>query len=431
MASSSHVCLIALSTLVACATDEAREGDGMSPELSRSCFVPICEAALESPAVSALSAAPVVTSPDRALVEALLNAAGTTSCTVAAQELLAIDEIPYALRRSDITSLDALGCFTHFKRLNFYSNDIVDLSPLSNMSQLESLSLASNRQLETIAPLAGLPRLARLFVRYTSVRDLDSLEAARSTLRFLDVSGATTVTGEQIARFGELRTLIAQNTTVEGRTLASLTKLATLDLWSSQLVDVQPGSFPESLRELTLSFSDIADAAVLAPLHGLVTLDASYTDMTGWAALSGLTGLRNLLAARTRIGEDGGLGFLSPWTDLETIDVSEAGITDAYALAGKPLLRSVNLHGNALASPPDVSSSPELESLLLDDNALHDVSSLVGLTWVPTIYIGHNPVTKGLCDLARSRTDRPQTLPRFQGSPGFDHDIIDAIAACR
>jgi Leucine Rich repeats (2 copies) len=188
----------ALLASVGCSATGSRDADSVAADsLSTAsaveCFVPICQANERA---------------DRALIQALKDEARTSDCQLVAERITTTAELPYALRRRHLTSIRALGCFTHFTELNFYYNDVTDLTPLAGMRNLRKLSLASNRGVTTIAPLAKL-KLARLYVRYTNVGDLDALTESRSTLRFLDVTAAP-VAKEQIAFFTNLVTVVGQ-----------------------------------------------------------------------------------------------------------------------------------------------------------------------------------------------------------------------------
>ncbi|KRM40330.1 MucBP domain protein [Lentilactobacillus parafarraginis DSM 18390 = JCM 14109] len=66
---------------------------------------------------------------------------------------------------------------------NFYRNDVVDLTPLQGLNNLQKLNLYGNR-VKSVAPIANLPKLTWLDVSNNEVADLNLLDAAKYTANF-------------------------------------------------------------------------------------------------------------------------------------------------------------------------------------------------------------------------------------------------------
>ena len=153
---------------------------------------------------------------------------------------------------ADLTGLEA---FT--KTVNLGLSQITDppstytdLTPLSGLVKLKSLSLSgglAGGQVSDLSPLASLPALEQLDLRGQRVRDLSQVPNP-SKLTYLDLWG------NRVRDLGDL---------------PSLPRMVHLGLQDNQIVDVTPlaAKFdPATLTTLDLAGNQITDATSLAPL---------------------------------------------------------------------------------------------------------------------------------------------------------------------
>lgn len=133
----------------------------------------------------------------------------------------------------------------------------LDLSPLSCLSQLQTLSLISGEiefvqtlKLGSLAPLAGLGQLQSLQLEETDVVDIQPL-ASLTGLRMLSL------------HHSRIRDV---------QPLASLTQLEELDLSVSQVRDLRPLRALKRLRKLDLTRCPVEDLSPLAELSQLAWL---------------------------------------------------------------------------------------------------------------------------------------------------------------
>ncbi|MYC59758.1 MAG: hypothetical protein F4X09_06125 [Gammaproteobacteria bacterium] len=131
------------------------------------------------------------------------------------------------LSSNDISDVSPLADLTNLRRMNVWGNDIGDISPLSELINLEYLKLDRNK-IEDISPLSGLVSLNNLILSFNDITDISALSGLNN------------------------------------------------------------------LRELWLDGNDISDISPLASLTSLVSLNLSLNDITEIAALSGLTELTTL-----------------------------------------------------------------------------------------------------------------------------------------
>ena len=152
--------------------------------------------------------------------------------------------------------------------LNLSATDIIDVSLLAGLTQLQRLDL-SETAVSDVSALAGLTQLQTLFLSGTSVSDVSAL------------AGLT-----------QLQTLLLSETAVSDvSALAGLTQLQTLFLSGTAVSDVSALVGLTQLRTLFLSGTAVSDVSALAGLTQLQTLTLNETSVSDVSALAGLTQL--------------------------------------------------------------------------------------------------------------------------------------------
>ncbi|HEY9599626.1 MAG TPA: leucine-rich repeat protein, partial [Cyanophyceae cyanobacterium] len=145
-------------------------------------------------------------------INALLRVAETTDCNQASKRLSALTELD--LSTNQIIDIKPLSTLTNLTTLDLSDNQIADIKTLSTLTNLTTLDLSNN-------PIADLKTLSTL----TNLRELDLI-------------------GNQIADL---------------KPLSTLTNLTTLDLYNNQIADIKPLSTLTNLTTLDLSDNQIAD----------------------------------------------------------------------------------------------------------------------------------------------------------------------------
>jgi len=77
----------------------------------------------------------------------------------------------------DITifSLEGLQYATNLVSLNMVAEKIGDLSPISNLTNLEEINFSLNYSFTDVSPLAGLPKLKKVYLDYNCITDISSI----------------------------------------------------------------------------------------------------------------------------------------------------------------------------------------------------------------------------------------------------------------
>ena len=371
--------------------------------------------------------------------------------------------------------------------LTLLNNQIENLSPLSELSGLESLDLANN-SITSVSPLSGLTSLTELDLRNNQITDVSPLSGLNS-LTMLKLSGNTGITNPEV-----LYKLRQGGTTITGVTipdvvafadtaletavksalnlqtsdaifpnvLANLTTLSALNLSIADLTGLEGAM---GLTTLTLSNNRIVDVLPLAGLIGLTELDLTGNPVSnpsvlfplkqGGTTITGVTipdtvvfvdaalgtavrqALRipsgapifpDVLAALTRLTATRkgitDLTGLEHATGLERLDLGNNAITNIAALANLIRLENLDLADNQITSISTLSSLTRLEVLDLRDNDVTDTALLSEMTYLKYLYVRGNANLSSLKLLVRLSEELLESLETLTASNNSITDLV-------
>ena len=229
------------------------------------------------------------------------------------------------LDRGGQTGLEVLADLPNLRTVTFTDPYSVDLTALSQVTQITSLdlhglaegdfgALANLTNLENLN-LSGVGLFGQVPVDITPVGTLAKLTS-------LDLSGVVILNGAP---------------------LSSLTQLESLSLSGATIASVSPVTGLSQLRLLRLANTKITAIPNLTALTKLTTLDLSYNALSDFTPLSAHTTLTNLRLASTTLGS---LTSIAPLTALVSLDVSYNALTDVTTLGALPALTSLNVSYN-------------------------------------------------------------------------------------
>ena len=312
----------------------------------------------------------------------------------------------------DIHSLAGLEHLTILQRLHlYYTNQIVDLTPLASLTNLTSLDLGKN-QIVDLTPLASLKNLTYLGLWQNQITDLTPL-ASLTNLTSLHLSGnqvtdltlLTSLTNLTLLRLGSnqitdltplasltnLTSLdLGWNQIVDLTPLASLTNLTLLDLDSNQIADLTPLTHLNNLESLTLDYNRIADLTPLAQLNSLTDLSLSSNQIRDLNPLADLTNLERLLLATNQISDLTPLAQLNNLTDL---GLRTNQISDLTPLVGLNKLIYLELDYNRIADLTPLAQLNSLEWLRLHTNQITDLTPLAQLNSLTFLDLTNNQIS--------------------------------------
>ena len=181
------------------------------------------------------------------------------------------------LEANQIREISVIGRLTRLESLNLHQNPISwgrgDLSPLRNLRQLKSLSIRVN-QLSDISRHINLSQLESLNLRWSQDIDLRVLGrlSQLKSLNLWDNREIQDIT--PLSRLTQLESLeLGSNKISDVRPLANMTQLKVLGLRGNNIRDVTPLARLVNLEVLRLRDNPIQDASPLASLANLREID--------------------------------------------------------------------------------------------------------------------------------------------------------------
>lgn len=248
--------------------------------------------------------------------------------TIALVEFVESDEWSGPNRLTNISKLAAL---TDLRELTLVGTKVVDLSPVSRMTDMKVLNLKAtdgwgwDRNKEThsaladVSPLRKMTQLEYLYLRDTSVADLTPLRNM-THLRGLDLGG----------------TLVTDLGPLEG-----MTELEWLDISATQVSDLSPLARMTNLRELFCGGTQVADLSPLTDLTEIRELGLSRTPVQEISALRGLSNLEFVYMSYTNVSDVSPI--VGAKQTLQFLDISVTKVNDLSPLAKLETLHDLRI----------------------------------------------------------------------------------------
>ncbi|MDD3818297.1 MAG: CotH kinase family protein [Actinomycetota bacterium] len=294
------------------------------------------------------------------------------------------------LRENAISNISPLKNLISLKELNLRENNVVDISALAELKELEYLNIHSNREIESIAPIADLTNLKTLIMRNVNIRNevellknLKNLE--RLNIRNCDIPDISFIAG--LTKLKELD-LRYNNDVVDISALSNLKELEYLDLYSNKYVEsIAPIADLANLKTLIIeNLYRINDIELLGNLKNLQILDMHDCRVQDISFISRLTNLKELNLSYNNARDFSPLGNLN---NLEILDLSSTGITDLSSLKNVTSLKELDLRDNSgIKDISALSNLKELEYLNLNSSkGVESIAPITNLTNLKTLIL--------------------------------------------
>jgi Leucine-rich repeat (LRR) protein len=231
--------------------------------------------------------------------------------------------------------------------LGYLEVDTVAEEDLLALSEIDSLDLSQQFQIEDVSPLIQLRNLRYLSLKQTGVRDITSLRYA-AKLKSLDLS----------------------YTLVDDLTVVSYLRfLEKLDVEGCSLLQSDFLSFASSLKQLNISHSGLFDFEGIGEMKQLERLDASNTALSDLVTLEGALNIRELKLSNTAVSIwPGDLSF----KDLKQLDLSGTGLTNVEFIASLPALQTLDVSETKVNDISSVEGHPSLTRINADFTEVSD-----------------------------------------------------------
>jgi internalin A len=271
-------------------------------------------------------------------------------------------------------------------------NPYVTLADLAPLVGLERLYLKGTGERCDISALSGLSGLRELSLGAMGIDSLglDALSGLEN-LENLSLAGNSLTALDGISGLTALKELsLASNSIINILPLETLTELTFLDISANSLQDIRPLGSLTKLTALNLSMNRISTLDGLENMKALDTLDFSSNAAFDISALASLTNITRINGSRNLLESIGALENLRKLTEL---DLSNNTITEIGALDALTALKTLSLDANQIESAAALGGLAALESLDLDNNALKSVEPLANLKNLAELRIENNAVS--------------------------------------
>ncbi len=170
----------------------------------------------------------------------------------------------------DITDLSGIENFTQIYDLQLQENRISNIQPLASLTKLSTLYLYSNKSINDLTPLSELDQLQVLSIYENDIEDISMLSKLEN-LTFLALNG------------NRIKDLSA---------LANMTRLTELYLFDNNIVNIEPIQNLNNLTYLKLENNEIVDVSIISNLKNLKGVSLHDNNITTGVDL--LTALQNI-----------------------------------------------------------------------------------------------------------------------------------------
>ena len=269
---------------------------------------------------------------------------------------------------SGIRDLTGLEFAINLTKLDLGLNEIPNVAPLKNLTNLTELYLNRNRRISDVSPLKNLTNLRHLTLGGNLISDISPLKDLIS-LSYLHVG---------------------YNNVVDISPLKYLTTLTFLNLDDNRISDVSPLADLPNLTALHLDDNRISD---MSPLNGLTTLTFLNINDNKISDLSPLTNLTNLTTVNLHGNGISDVSVLTNLTDLTILKLHENKISDISPLADLTNLTILRLHDNRISDISPLKGLITLTKLFLYNNEISDVSVLKDLINLKVLDLSDNHIT--------------------------------------
>ena len=277
------------------------------------------------------------------------------------------------------------------------TNEVKDLSELSSMPFLESLTIqeGSYDNLSVLANLTDLKTLKIDGVTLTSdtikaisaLPELTHLSLPRCNLSSIsDLSAAVNVT--------ELD--LSNNTIRDLEPLSKLTELTQLNLQHNAITQLTALTGASKLKELDISYNSVKSTVALSGCKSLEILRADHNNLTGLEGLDKLPALKLLSVGNNQIND---ISHLSKSAELAELNIANNKVADLSTLSGILKLSALDFSNNLVTELPDFAGDSPLSTINGSGNQLTSLAPLKGLTQLNYVNMDQNAGISSLSPL--------------------------------
>ena len=237
------------------------------------------------------------------------------------------------------------------------NGDITDetLEKISNNSEIESLSLSGNIQVDNYAVLNNMTKLSELKICNYS-ENVINLE----TISQLTGIKSLTLYGDEKCRISDISEI------------GKMYWLEEFEITNQSVSDISSIQNMTNLQKLNISGTDVSDISILSNIPNLESINIGGTKVTDLSVLTQFTELKELGISGLNLD----ISILASFNNLEVLHLKNTSISDYSPLANLKNLRELDLEKSSITNLDIVSEMNDLEILNISGCRIKDISAL-------------------------------------------------------
>ncbi|MBP9925732.1 MAG: leucine-rich repeat domain-containing protein [Cyclobacteriaceae bacterium] len=292
-----------------------------------------------------------------------------------------------------IKDIEPLAQLYNLKSLNLSKSKVTDLSPIRNLTELTDLNLSGTKT-EDITALRYSSKLTNLSISHTVVTDISVLEKMPE-LQQLDVSGTNLLSFDALRYARNLQDLNLKASNISDlQSLDSLQNLTTLNLSNTSVVNLRALAALPNLKELKLDSNKLTDISVVKDLTDLTELSANYTLVSDLSSLQGLPNLKRIYCDHTPITRAVAEAFMAANPAVLVIFDSED--LKSWWVTLTPAWRNIFTRVAQISTNPskeELAKLTKLDSINISNTGITDIEPLARLRQLRKIVLANTTVS--------------------------------------
>jgi hypothetical protein len=312
--------------------------------------------------------------------------------------------------------------------LDISNTTIEDLSPISNITFLETLNLSSTPT-AAIKFIKYSDRLRDLDISNTKIEDISEL-ANLTNLQVFKASNTSIQSFAVLNQFKGLKTLDLNESgfnTIEN--IKDLTVLENLSLRKNYILNYSLLSKLSSLISLDLSETNFEDLSPVSSMTNLVHLDITACNISDLSPITSLKSLKKIAADETKISQEDATLFVRNHPEILLIHHVKdlQSWWESLSMAWKNVLVKINPELEIEKPRIEIlTQTLNLPVLNLDDSGIESLMPLVRFVALTSISISNNQKVDNILPLQEIKTLRQLTAKNtsVQDGSGLKENVL-------
>jgi|GEM_PF-1908724 len=231
------------------------------------------------------------------------------------------------------------------KSTSFYSHDeklsLKTLEPLCIFKKLKNINLSRQKDISDLSPLSGLIDIESISIRNANVSNIDFLEKL-TNLKRLELTGMPIMDIKALANLLKLERLDLSYTKVIDLTpIINLPKLEKINFSNTGIENLEPLVNLKKLKDINCCNTPVSNIQVLNKFKKLGILNFSSTNISDLSPLNNIKGIYILHCEKSKVSFNELMKFVSHRIDEYTSGMLGIDIYSEYLMDNEVFIRAV------------------------------------------------------------------------------------------